>query len=496
MKTINKKQIFIISILFYIVGGCTDDFDEMNIDPNQPTADVVPASNAFGDALEGSANVLLGERINIYYAGSYAGFHAHRNIGDYEYRVGINNSQFRSMYRSMYGFVDAMRLAEEEDNDNLYAAALTMKAYMGHKTSDIWGSVPYSEAFSLEDEEISNPKYDSQPELYDQFLDELEAAAEMFDADNGDLGEGDFLYEGDVNKWKKFCNSIRLRVAIRMSSVDEGTASSVISEILDNPGQYPVLENNADNAYLWWPGESPYFEPWYQRLGVAPGERKTDNYRVNHTLVSNLLDLNDPRLPVYADENAEGEYNGYRFGPDQYADPMNSDPLVSHIGDRHSQDPGGFSPFMNCAEVYFIKAEAYERGLASGDAQEAYEKGITASLEENEIDAADIDEYLEQSDVAWDEGNTSNLDKIYLQKWFSLYKQSVEAWAENRRTDVPVIDDIAADYAGDHNRPPFRFPYPEEENALNDNFPTEIAAKQEDIFYGIQLWWDTRPNVY
>jgi hypothetical protein len=252
------------------------------------------------------------------------------------------------------------------------------------------------------------------------------------------------------------------------------------------------MTTNADNAYLWFPGVSPDNEYWYNRLGTNGAY--TDQYRMNDVLISALKENNDPRLPIYARLDNNGGYNGYRFGPNQLSDPANNGNNVSGIGERFANDPAGFSPFMNSSEVSFIKAEAYQRGLASGDAQAAYEEGVSLSFAENGIDAASIATYLSQPEVAWNGGTTTNLQKIYLQKWISLFKQSEEAWSEARRTDVPLMTNISRDYAANHNRPPFRLPYPDEEKTLNTNFPTDVV--ETDIFWGTQVWWDTRTGIH
>lgn len=489
MKT--KKSNLIFVLLIMLSGACTNDFEALNVSPDNAT--VVPASNVLGQALLTSSRILFGERLDVYYAGSYSGYTAAIGAGDYEYRVGINNSQWNAMFSSMIYAVETMTIAQEEDNDNLYAAALTLKSYMAHKATDMWGQIPYSEAFSLEEDGVIYPKYDSEQEVYTQILSELKMAADLFNTAGSDLGAGDFLYNGDVEKWIKFCNSTRLRVAIRMSSVDEANAKSVIEEVLNNPGKYPVMTTNDDNAYLWWPGVAPDVEPWYQRMGADDGN-KTDGYRTNNTIVSTLIENNDPRLPVYADMNRWGNYRGYKFGPTQLSDTLNNGNNVSHIGDRFGNDAGGFSPFMNSAEVYFILAEAHQRNLVSGgNAQQAYELGVTRSLEENGIEAPEIATYLTETEVAWNSGTTSSLHKIHLQKWISLFKQSVEGWAEARRTDVPLMLDVSRDYAGSHNRPPFRMAYPDSEKSLNTSFPFDVVEK--DIFWGTQLWWDKRPDV-
>lgn len=466
-----------------------DDWTELNVNPNQPTE--VPTTNVFGSGLMVVTRQFFGERIGIYYTGTWAGQTAAIGLGDYEFRVDINNSQWDELYRGMAYFVDAQKKAEAADNKNLAAVALIMKAYTAQHVSDMWGDVPYSQAFLL-DEGVANPVFDSQEDVYTQILSELSTAHDMLQDGNGTIGVGDFLYGGNITKWKKFANSIRLRVAMRMSNVAEDVAKPILAQIINNPGTYPVIDDNADNAFLRWPGVNPDIEPWSQRLGSPTN--KQDQYRSNHEMVSILKDYNDPRLPVYVDQNQSGEYNGYKMGPGQKGDPMNTGPNVSHIGNRFGYTQNGFSPLMRAAQVWFIKAEAFERGLATGDAQVAYETGIQRSMEENGIGNADITAYLAEDEVAWDGGTTSNLEKINLQNWLALFKHSVEAWAEVRRTDVPLITNVSEDYAvANHNRPPFRMAYPANESAHNTSFPFDVV--QEDIFYGTQVWFDTRAGV-
>ncbi len=489
MKTIIKIQFLILAAVLMISNSCTKDFTSMNTNPDSPT--VVPATNVFLKATTSVIGTLYGERLDIYYAGSYAGQTAAIGLGDYEYRVDINNSMWRSMYTAMTYFVDAARLAQSEGNTNLYAAAMTMKAFAAQQTTDIWGRVPYSEAFRMS-EGIIYPKYDTQQEIYTAILKELKDAADMFNNGTGALGAGDWMYKGNIVKWKKFCNSVRLRVAMRMSNVDEATAKSVVAEILNNPSTYPVITENADNAYFWWPGVSPDQEPWFQRMGALDGKKK-DQYRTNAVMVNALKDNNDPRLPVYVDKNKYGNYNGYRFYYGQTRDTLNNGNNVSFIADRFGNDPKGFSPLLNAAEVNFFIAEARQRSFVAGDAKEAYEAGITQSMLENSIGSSAIAAYLAQPEIAWNGGTTPNIKKIALQNWLAIFKQSVEAWSESRRTDVPLMTSVSENYAQKHNRPPFRMAYADEEKSLNTHFPVEVT--ESDIFWGTQVWWDTRKGI-
>lgn len=493
MKNILKNKISKLLTIFTLMTAmsCTEDWSEMNINPNQPS--VVPASNIFGAGLTVVAGQLFGERIGIYYTGTWSGQLAAIGAGDYEFRVDINNGQWDNLYRGMAYFEDARINALKEGNNNLAAVSLIMKAFTAQQVSDMWGDIPYSEAFKLGTDNVLNPVFDSHEQVYTQILSELEEANTLLNPASGTIGVGDFMYAGDINKWKKFANSLRLRIAMRMSLIAPQAAATLISQILGNPASFPVFETNADNAYLKWPGiATNNIEPWRQRLGVPTN--KQDQYRTNHDLVSLLLDLGDPRLAVYADKNQNGFYNGYRMGIGQTGFPLNNNQNISHIGNRFGYDDRGFSPFMNAAQVWFIKAEAFERGLTTGNAKEAYEKGIAISMLDNGIVQADIDAYLQKTEVAWSSGTKPNLEKIRLQNWIALYKQSVEAWAEVRRTDVPKLVNVSNDYANNHNRPPFRMAYPANEIAFNESYPN--AVNQVDIFYGDQIWWDTRQGVY
>ena len=484
------KLVFTTCIIVMAPIGCTKKFTSLNVNPNAPI--VVPATNVLASGILSTASILFSERLDIYYTGSYAGQTAAIGLGDYEYRVDINNGMWSGMYQAMTNLVNAANLAKAAGNTNLYAAALTLKAYDAQKTTDLWGSVPYSEAFHL-DSGILYPHYDTQASIYSAILAELKTAADIFKSGTGSIGVGDLIFKGNVTNWQKFCNSLRLRVAIRMSNIDQPTATSVISEVLGDPASYPVMTSNDDNAYLWFPGVSPDIEFWYQRLGTTTG-LYTDQYRMNDVLISALKANNDPRLPMYARLDNNGGYGGYKFGINQISDTNNNGNNTSGIGARFANNPAGFSPFMNCSEVSFIEAEAYQRGMVSGNAQAAYQNGITLSCIENGIDTGSITTLLFQPEVAWNGGTTTNLQKIYLQKWISLFKQEQEAWSEARRTDIPLMTNISVNYQANHNRPPFRMAYADEEKALNINFPTNVV--ETDIFWGTQMWWDTRTGVH
>ncbi|HEY4334772.1 MAG TPA: SusD/RagB family nutrient-binding outer membrane lipoprotein [Puia sp.] len=472
-----------------LLGACTKRFDSMNTNPNAPT--IAPGTNILANAIYNIAATYEGERLGMFYAGTYSGQTCYFQIGAfYEYRDAIVSGQWTTDYHTLNDLQQIIDNSESAGNKNMAAAALTLKVYLAQKATDYWKDIPYSQALKG-DSGVIAPPYDTQQQIYSQLVTESKTAADLFNQNSIDqLGSGDILFGGDLTKWKKFCNSLRLRVAIRMSNVDPGGATAVLSEVLGNATSYPVMTGNGDDANLVWPGASPYVEPWYSFVVLS---KRTD-YGMCANLIDTLTKFNDPRLPVYAlPAVTDGAYHGYRMG-----DPnINYTPdQVSAIGTRFARTAAGFSPFLRYPEVEFIRAEAVQRGLVTGDAQAAYKAGITASLAENGI--ADPTAYLAGANVAWS-GTGVHLQMIYLQKWLALFKESSEAWAEARRTDVPLMTIIPHDYNGTHNRPAFRYPYPQNEYQLNSaNLTPHItgldAASQ--MFWGQQMWWDTRPGVH
>ncbi|MEG1290370.1 MAG: SusD/RagB family nutrient-binding outer membrane lipoprotein, partial [Bacteroidales bacterium] len=415
---------------------------------------------------------------------------------DYEYRNDINNSIWNSFYVAMRICVDAMRVAKIEENNNIYAAATIMKVFYGNKATNCWGDIPYSEAFKIEG--YLHPKYDSQKDIYIQQLNELKEAADLLDPQGKPIGEGDFLFKGNILKWKKFCNSLRLRLAIYAASGEQAIGLPTLQEIANDLGRYPIITKNDDNAYWWFSGIAPDEERWYkENLGLRDASGyKTSKWRSQYDFVRSLVKNNDPRTCKYFDINKSGRYNGYRMGVGQTSNTSNRIDSTSAFGDRFCADSKGFMPFMNSAEVYFCLAEAALKGYIQGGETQAksyYEEGIKASCMENGIDNLAISKFLNEPEVKWGSGTTPNLGKIALQKWIVLLKQSIEAWTEARRSDVPKLENIDEMYIGRHNRPPFRLVYSESDRALNDNFPKDVI--ENDLFYGGQLWWDKRKNV-
>ena len=200
-------------------------------------------------------------------------------------------------------------------------------------------------------------------------------------------------------------------------------------------------------------------------------------------IIDTLVNYDDPRIAFYAAPLADGTYSGLTVGED-------ADTTYSRVNDLFVENPTGTVYYLKYAEIEFIKAEAAQRGFVGTSAKDAYEAAITASCEEYGISGADIADYLQGPKVAW----ANNVEQIYIQKWISLFRQSWEAWAEMRRTDIPTLPMAANSVHQGHNRTPFRFSYPDTEQKLNsENIPTNV--NEVDNSWGYQIWWDTRTGV-
>jgi hypothetical protein len=370
----------------------------------------------------------------------------------------------------------------------MVATAKTISAFLWLIMTDTWGAIPYTEGARGE-EGILQPTYDSQQTVYTGLLAQLAEANTLFASGEGSLS-GDVIFTNDATLWQKFANSLRLRVAIRMSNVDAPTATTIITAILGNATTYPIMTSNDDMAAFTWL-ETTWREPFAQdKIG-------RDDYGSCDVFINAMLHTADPRLPEFAHPaTSDGQYRGIPSGASTgFVFDLAE---VSRIGSRYRDEFTGKSYWMRYPEVCFIKAEAYARGLAPGGAaaaQAAYEAGVAASLIEHNAVAADITTYMANANVAWggagDWGYT-NLQKIYYQKWVSLFKQGHEAWAETRRTDIPLLTAAPGSIYPGHTRPPFRWPYPVDEYNLNNAEVKKWDSGIVDRFWGTKMWWDTR----
>lgn len=496
----NKIKIWAVSFAM-LATGCTGSFDEINTDPD--AYGPVPYTNVLGNIIRRTAGQYFDDMDVGQWAGYLSAIQYLNNYGGY---IPSNNTYGNRWSHSYYGHVQLQDVldrteAAPEVNKNMRNVCQLTQSYLMFMCTDCFGDIPYSEAFkgAPEDGSVLQTPYDAQSEIYPDILARLKVVADSWAEGKGPdaLGEGDFLFNGDVDKWQKFCNSLRLRIAMRISGVYSGS-QAIIEEIFANPSRYPIMTESEDNAYFIWQGSGDYFDRYYSNF------RTRDDDGMSLIFIDHLKAMNDPRLPILAKPaKSDGEYRGFENGareaPEAIAD-------ISRMGVKYREDPVGFSPFYRACENYFIMAEAALNGWnVPMTAAEAYEKAVRLSMEDNDISTAATDAYLAGSG-RWD----GTYDRLYLEYWVALFKQNIEAWSLYRRTGYPTYIHTAkaadgvtpqypgarSTYNGIHNDVPFRFPYPQNQYQYNEAYVNQAASAVQDYVWGKQMWWDTRTGVH
>jgi hypothetical protein len=492
MKNISK--IAAVSIILAILTSCTKGWEDLNTNPNA-TVDV-PASNIL-TFVERS---ISGSFFDVWNIGNNTDTYANHmtkiqyiDESRYNERDGIINDRWSNIIHYQ---VDLNKIIKKStvvgsENDAMVGVSKVLSAFMWIIMTDTWGAIPFTEGAQGE-EGILQPKYDTQQSVYNALLTMLDEANTLLASGKGTLA-GDVMYDNDVLQWQKFANSLRMRVAIRMSNVDPTTSKSVLTTILGSPATYPIMIANDDMAAFTWL-ETTWREPF------AEDKISRDDHGMCDVFINALLHTNDPRIGEFAHPAAsDGLYRGIPAGASSSFTFYLKD--ISRIGTRYRDIFTGKTYLMRYPEVEFIIAESYARADLLNDpvkAQTAYEAGVAASCTEHGVSAGDITTYMADANVAWNgagDWGYTNLNKIYYQKWVSLFKQGHEAWAETRRTDIPQLTAAPGSTYTGHNRPPFRWPYPVDEYNLNPLEPPKWDSNVVDRFWGDKMWWDTRTGV-
>ncbi|WP_461532270.1 SusD/RagB family nutrient-binding outer membrane lipoprotein [Sinomicrobium sp.] len=333
---------------------------------------------------------------------------------------------------------------------------------------DTFGNIPYSEALDINN---TLPVYDDAATIYEDLINRLIAINSDFDAAQG-FETADVLYNGDMQKWKKFSNSLLLRLGMRLADVNPSLAQTAVEAAVANG----VFESNADNALIHYESLPTNSNPLWQNL-IQSGR---SDYVAANTLVDYMNDLNDPRRPIYFDDNLDGGiYVGGVYGD------SNTFANFSHMGEDFV-NPEHPAILLDYAEVEFLLAEAAERGIGSvTGAANHYNEAITASITFWGGTTDDANDYIAQTDVAYSSADWK--EKIGLQFWIAMYDNPTEGWSVWRKYDAPTLN-LPADSG---NPIPLRYTYPVDEQNLNpDNREAAAAAiggdeQQTPIFWDV-----------
>lgn len=477
MKKLNIIIYTFLSIILFT--SCDEGFEELNVDPNNSTA--VPAHLLLGSPQRIYMNTMysaqLGGDMGACWAQQWSKVQ-YNEEARYEPRVGNIDAIWSNIYASVISESKAMYdLAELEGNNNIKGAALVMQA-VGYQTLvDFFGPIPFTEAI---DGTILQPAYDDEAVVYEGIIKMLTDASALFSSGSGDIvATSDLFYGGDITKWKKLANSLKFRALMRISST-----RSVNAELQALMGK--MFTSNADSAQLVYLGADPDANPIWET--IVNGNRA--EYKINSVVVDILTDLNDPRLAVYAGENADGDIVGKPSGFGAQTTLPNEDlgytySNISPLGDFYLEAtlPG---VLMSYAQLSFLIAEAANEGFISGglaSASDWYKKGITANFAYNGLDAAN---YLSQLGINI-QSQSDGRTKIATQEWIALFSQGFEAWTEYRRNKIPVLAPAAEAII---NQVPSRFNYPSKEQQLNKTSYDEGVSKLGGDLLTTPLFWE------
>lgn len=500
------KKLIAIAICAWVFASCTEGFEEMNIDPNNPSTAATPylltnAQKTIADQLENSSfNGWQGMQYVQYWASNQ-----YTNESRYQERPEVNNGAWNAFYAgALADLQEIIRLNTElpgdyeryGDNNNQIAVAKILRVYVFQMMTDLWGDIPYSQA--LDPDNYRLPAYDAQEDIYNGLLTEIDEAIALINTGASGFVSGDIVYGGDMAKWKKFANSLKLRLAIRIADRDATKAGAAIQAAVASG----VISSNDENALFTYLVSVPNNNPLNQN-------RKTRvDFAVSEALVNALVARNDPRLPAYADPRINGGgFRGIPYGlteAEAGAIPVED---ISQPSGANEMAAGNLTPakgvlsptfpfiFMDYAQVKFILAEAAARNIGGvTDAAGHYADAIEASMNFWGIeDEAVIDGY-----IAANPYNPANFrQSIGVQKWIALYTQGTEGWTEFRRLDFTGVLIPAAAPIVKLNTPsgvPLRTAYPTNEATLNgDNYKAAISKigvsnREEEL--GARLWWD------
>lgn len=474
-----RSRAALVAVLASGAAACDEGLTDLNRNPNQP--EVAAAEYLFTNAVEASVGRATGSGLNLDLTGLFVQHFAESRFSE-EDRYIVGESPIQGHWTGFYAgplqdLNEVVAKGKAENRPNVQAMGMIMRAYTFQIVTDLWGDVGYSEALGIRQTGSNFVALDPQQQVYAGLQQELRTAAGLLSPTAARMGTADIIYRGDPEKWRRFANSLRLRMAMRQSKVNATASAAEFADALSDG----VFTSNADNAVLWYLADGTNGHPIYEYESTP---------RIDHAIASTMVDslksLADPRLPFYAKPTAAGTYVGEIPGSTSDR-PLNQ---ISRVGEWFARpDAPGY--MMTYAEVLFLQAEAAERGWIPGNPAELYRQAIRAAMEQfnrsgdtfTDIPSTAIDAYLAQPKVAY-----AGLPSIGLQKWIALYGNGPEAWAEWRRLGYPVLR--AGPNAANDGLIPRRLRYPVSEQSLNGANLATAVARQGGAELNNRVWWD------
>lgn len=471
------KKILLYGFMFLLVVSCKKNMTDLNINPKAPT--LVPSKTLFSNAQLNLANNLATPNVNVNIWRLIAQHWTETTYTDESnYDLGTRNipqNWWHALYRDILKNLDETKKLIPTDvidpavQKNQIAIADIMQVFTYYHLVTVFGNIPYSEALDFDKVQ---PKFDDAKTVYADLLTRLNTDIANLNSSVESFGDADLLYAGDVALWKKFANSLKMKMGITIADSDPALAKTTVEQ-----GAAGAFTSNSDNANFNFLDAPPNTNPVWVNL-IQSGRK---DFVAANTLVNSMKALNDPRVPLYFTVDNSGiDYSGGIYGS------SNNYSTFSKPADAIT-DPAFPGIWLDYSEIEFIKAEGIERGYAiAGTADQHYNAAITASILAWGGSNADATAYLLQPSVAYLTATGTYKQKIGTQKWISMYERGIDAWTEWRRLDYPQL--VAPSSA--LSAIPVRYTYPvSEQNVNSANYAAASTAIGSDKVT-TKLWFD------
>lgn len=492
-----KKIIYTLITLAFLTSACDNGFDELNVNPTKPSqVDVVTKLpyvqlNTSGERYENwRANLIYCSTMMQHFSNLATWWSGDKYLWSRGYASSLIDRNLKNVVMPL----EDMLVQIETENKPVEMKAITriMRVFVFHRLTDLYGDIPYTEAGKAFIDGNLTPKYDLQSDIYADMLKELEESVADLGSGISAFGDEDLMFKGDLGKWKRFANSMMMRLGFRMIKVAPDEAKQWVTKAI----QGGVMTSNDDIAYI-------------QHTAGPDGINKNGNgevfttdrsMRMSKTFIDFLQD--DPRLPILAQRREDGSTNpedlkGLPNGLDAtlLKDDFGLENSDSYAEPNRSIITGEDAPmfFQTYAEVEFMLAEASVRWGLAGDAKTHYENGVRAAMKMLALygSAAEIsDEAIDAYLVAkpFDEANA--LEQINTQYWAATFLNEYEAYANWRRVGFPQL--TPTNYSGNvtGGTIPRRLTYSTSEQSNNAANYKEAVDRQGPDELTTRIWWD------
>ena len=482
MKRINIQKLAMIPLAAgLLLTGCkrySSDFGDTNVNPG------VTGSPLFNALLTNALVATPGYAAQTR-GGLYCQYFSETQYTDVSL-YSIPQINFEGNYSGVLN--DLQNIINNGPNNNMKAVARILKAYVFSTVTDSWGDVPYSQALQGN----GTPVFDRQSDIYTGLLSELTAAVDQLGGSAAITG--DIVYGGNVAKWQKFGNSLRLRLAMQLSKKYPAAgqyAATQFNAALSHPAG--VIASNSDNFVVNYPGGN-FSSPWW---GLYNGRK---DFGESNTMTALMASLSDGRQTVFGGKTEDQstsnpDWNqtsslGVPYGRVRaFIDPWTSaNPTWARIlrGDKRTQT--GSVMVLSAAESFLIRAEAVERGWTSENLNSMYTQGINASFEQWGLPAPAPGYFAQGAVLLGPVGTSTNIRNIAIQQYVAAYPDGLRGWNIWRRTGWPTLTP-APDATNSSRQIPQRYTYGQTtygSNTANTNAAASaIGGDNQDT----KVWW-------